>query len=35
MFYKGGIEMKKINILHLVPGLDAGGIEMMLLNYYK
>ncbi|MGG0276185.1 glycosyltransferase family 1 protein [Bacillus rhizoplanae] len=27
--------MEKINVLHLVPGLDAGGIEMMLLNYYK
>jgi glycosyltransferase involved in cell wall biosynthesis len=27
--------MGKKRILHLVPGLDAGGIEMMLLNYYK
>lgn len=27
--------MKKIKVLHLVPGLDAGGISMLLLNYYK
>ena len=27
--------MKKIKILHLVPGLDAGGISVLLLNYYK
>ncbi len=27
--------MKKIKVLQLVPGLDAGGISMLLLNYYK
>lgn len=27
--------MKKIRVLHVVPGLDAGGVSMILLNYYK